>query len=446
MKAEHGIFGLLAIIGSITAVSFLCMTSAFMTRTLAVLFDELPGFVIAAKIAVIAVAVFAIVKGGIHLLTAWNERNHVWPDHAGVLPMVKGGEDYVNHTPPAVALIAAIMGDKKPTAAVARGLLRAGLGQYGTEQVNGEWEVVEPPALEAGTGQFDIGRVDPRTAPHWLFIGQTGSGKSTAAYTVLDQLRQRHNAEFNLCEPGGVDWNRQADHIEYDDIATAIAGEYEVMRERQGYLREHDVSHIADLPESIPYRYLVLEEADSLFDNLNRDRAKDALFHLRELARMGRKTGIGLIALSQTALADVFNTHVRGNLNNVFLFRGSQQIARNWGVSKLVDLPSLPPGRAYDLAYERTIQFPNAARPDLQNGATNSVVRPVVQPVATATTAVDAYSQRLAKGRKPSPAVAKAMRQLHAGGMSKTKICFRFWDYKDGVVWSHLNDALENRI
>ena len=144
MKPEYGIFGVLAVVGSFAVISTLCVTSTYATQTLDVAMSELPGVIIASKVAIIAVSVFAIIKGGIHLLTSWNERNHIWPDHSGVLPLVKSDEDYVNHTPDAVALIAAIMNGQKPTSAVARDLLRAGLGQFGTDQVNGEWEVVEP--------------------------------------------------------------------------------------------------------------------------------------------------------------------------------------------------------------------------------------------------------------------------------------------------------------
>lgn len=374
--------GFILVIGAFAGLVFisaLCWSSAAMQSMITRMADIFPLLTNIIITAIIGAMVFAIVKGALHLYGHAVHIKHVYPDAGGAFPLVESGKSYIDLMPESVRLVQALSDShlaagKKPNATAVRDAITASRAPI--------IDATPLPELTNGIAQFDITSIDPRTAPHWLFIGQTGSGKSTAAYTVLDQLRRSYDAEFILCEPGGVDWNTQSDHIDYDDIADAIEVEYKTMSERQEHLRQHDVNHIADLPSAMPYRYLVLEEADSLFDNLNRDRAKDALFHLRELARMGRKTGIGLIALSQTALADIFNTHVRGNLNNVFLFRGSQQIARNWGVSKLIDLPSLPPGRAYDLAFERTIQFPNASRPDLKRPAikraTNAAIAPIL--------------------------------------------------------------------
>ena len=52
---------------------------------------------------------------------------------------------------------------------------------------------------------------------------------------------------------------------------------------------------------------------------------------------------------------------------------------------------------------------------------------------------------KLERGRKPSAEQAQRIRQLHAGGMPKTAICFQMWGYKDGIVFGHINAALEER-
>ena len=402
----------------------------------------------------------AAIGGGLFVLgravaATWDrlvDARHIWPDANGQFPIVRMGGEYADLTPESVRLMASMVstmgawGQKPSAAAIGRFM------EHATSRADGAGDLaIIDEAQPGGPGLFDIGRIDPVTSPHWLFIGQTGSGKSTAMFTVLRQLRERYGAEFTICEPGGVDWNEQADYISYEDIAGAIEAEYEVMQERQAVLREADVNHVAKLADPLPYRYLVLEEADSLFDNLGRDRAKDAIFHLRELARMGRKTGIGLIALSQTALADVFNTHVRGNLSNVFLFRGSQQIARNWGVSRLVDLQSLRPGQAFDVSYEHVVQFPMAVRPVLRRGA--GVVRSGANGgVSTASTAkkgtapvVLSYPV-LEPGRKPGHREAALIRMWHREGVSKSEIARRIWGYKSSEVWPWVVDAIEGRL
>jgi len=403
-----------------------------------------------------AVSVVAMMIGGAvfvlgrAMAATWDklvDARHIWPDANGQFPIVKVDKAYADLTPESVRLMASMVATmgafgQKPTAAT--------IGRFMQEAIPQAMAGVEMPELadvaeSPADDGFDIGRVDPVTAPHWLFIGQTGSGKSTAMFTVLKQLQERYGAEVVVCEPGGVDWNAQADYIGYEDIAGAIEAEYEVMQERQAALRAADVNHVSRMPEPLPYRYLVLEEADSLFENLGRDQAKDAVFHLREIARMGRKTGIGLIALSQTALADVFNTHVRGNLNNVFLFRGSQQIARNWGVSRYVDLQALAPGQAFDVSYERVVQFPLADRPVLgDSGAvlSGSKTARTIQnrPEPSVPTPV------LPAGRRPGHREAAMMRMWHRNGVSKSEIAERMWGYKNGDVWPWVNDAIEGRL
>jgi len=420
-----------------------------------------------------AVSVVAMMIGGAvfvlgrAMAATWDklvDARHIWPDANGQFPIVKMDKAYADLTPESVRLMASMVATmgafgQKPTAAT--------IGRFMQEAIPRAMADIEMPPLlddeEQMDDGFDIGRVDPVTAPHWLFIGQTGSGKSTAMFTVLRQLRERYGAEFVICEPGGVDWNDQADFISYDDIAGAIEAEYEVMKERQAALREADVNHVSRMPDPLPYRYMVLEETDSLLDNLSRDRAKDAIFHLREIARMGRKTGIGLIALSQTALADVFNTHVRGNLSNVYLFRGSQQIARIWGVSKLVDLQALQPGQAFDVSYERVVQFPMAERPvlsELRRGAgavrdgagrVRSGASTGKNGVSTASTgrngsAPVVLAPVLPPGRRPGHREAAMMRAWYHDGVSKTEIARRIWGYKSSDVWPWVIDAIEGRL
>ena len=50
---------------------------------------------------------------------------------------------------------------------------------------------------------------DPQREPHWLLIGQTGSGKSHGVFAITQAITQRYNSQFLIAERGGIDWNRR---------------------------------------------------------------------------------------------------------------------------------------------------------------------------------------------------------------------------------------------
>lgn len=208
--------------------------------------------------------------------------------------------------------------------------------------------------------------VDPVTRPHWLIVGQTGSGKSTATRYIMSQLAQRYPCEFVICEPGGIDWNRQAAAYSEEGIAQAIGAVHAEFTRRQELLRSADVQHINELEQRLPYIYLVCEEMDSMFDNLrhvDRARALEARGQLRDMARMGRKPGVCLVTVATSATADLFDAAVKKSLANVLLFRNTLQVAYAFGVD--ADLTALPTGTAYSVAHGRIVQFPQMARPNV---------------------------------------------------------------------------------
>jgi hypothetical protein len=207
--------------------------------------------------------------------------------------------------------------------------------------------------------------VDPVTRPHWLIVGQTGSGKSTATRFILQELTRRYACEFCICEPGGIDWNSQAAAYSETGIASAVGAVYAELERRQDLLRADDLQHVSQLG-NLAYLYLVIEEMESVLDNLrdiDPQQAKDARVQLRNVARLGRKVGIGLIAVTQAARTDVFDSHVRTNLANVLLFRNSQTTAEMFRVP--VRLTDLPTGTAFSVAHGRTVEFPLLARPNV---------------------------------------------------------------------------------
>jgi len=297
-------------------------------------------------------------------------------------------------------------------------------------------------------GQLTLDEImafDPRTSPHWLLVGKTGSGKSTAAYAILSQLNRLHNCEFIVMEPGGVNWGKQAAATKTAEIADVIIKMKEELERRQGLLREHDSEHVADLPQPLPYIVLVTEEMDSVFDDLRlteRAARSAAIVALRAIARMGRKAGICLVAVSQSGTSDVFDAHVRKNLSNVLLFKSEHTVSETWRIGER--LSDLPPGKAYSVAHGDFVQFPRHKRPQLtiKKDYAAACTGATVAPVVTVVSQDKAVVPRLERGCEPDEQLAAELRRLHNEGMSKTKLCEMVWGFKDGSVFSVLNRIL----
>ena len=302
--------------------------------------------------------------------------------------------------------------------------------------------------------------LDPEQKPHWLIVGQTGSGKSTATRYIMTELARQHRVEYIICEPGGIDWNMAASATTQRTIAKAIQVVYEEFERRQDILRQADLSHISQLPDKPAYLYLVVEELEAVLDDLKvTDRAlqQETLINLRQIARMGRKPGVGLIAVTQAARTDVFDSHVRTNLANVLLFRNGQGTAEMFRIGQQVTLPALPTGEAFSLAHGHRLRFPMVPRPDVPL-STLYREAPGAQPVqppqpATidgeylAVTGPSATVPTIAlPKRMPTSAEAAAMRDHYRRTQSKSSVCRAFYGYKDGDVWSWVEQALEGAL
>ena len=206
----------------------------------------------------------------------------------------------------------------------------------------------------------------------------------------------------------------------------------------------------------LPYIVLFVDElADWVGDKVFNALALKA-------GRKGRAAGVNLVMSTQRPSSDVVNSSLRAVAGAAIAFRvknyhDSRTILDEKGAELL---PNNRPGRclvwdgqmrecqAYyaGIEEERFDAFTRTLpkKSDIVDGMWRD--KPTVANQPTVTTAVEPLFQRLGRGRKPSPQVAATMRKLRAGGMSKTAICFRYWNYKDGTVWEHLDNALENRI
>jgi hypothetical protein len=228
---------------------------------------------------------------------------------------------------------------------------------------------------------------------------------------------------------------------------------------------------------------------DATMDNLSkldRNRHRVTLVQLRDIARLGRKDAICLFAESQSGLADILDTNIARNFANIFLFNGSQQTAKSFGVSDLVNLPKLPPGVAFSLTHNAEVAFPITPRPELrrshlyqerqlqlpadaeadglgeddqpdsdgvitlepelelepQNGRVYGAETAFSATVPT----VPVPAQRIESRRMPTPIEAARMRAHYARTHSKTAVCMTFYGYKNDDVWEWVMLALEEKI
>jgi hypothetical protein len=293
-----------------------------------------------------------IVASAVGLKWIWNRAHttHAHPE-TGLFPMIPAHWDRQH-----------LNSDRVHTAAA----LASG-GRVAIQAIKALAAEPEPLALPAPEATpltaSQIVDVNPVEKPHWLIVGQTGSGKSNATRHILTELTRRYDCQIAICEPGGVDWGMQVTARDDAGIARVFQNVYVEMLARQERLRQAGAQHISELP-GMAYLFLLVEETEAILDNLrisDRKLAGDTLVAIRNIARMGRKTGIGLIAVTQAARTDVFDSHVRTNMGNLLLFRNSQGTAEMFRVD--VHLANLPTGTAYSVPHGQLVSFPRVQVP-----------------------------------------------------------------------------------
>ena len=409
-----------------------------------------PGLFEAGALVTFGVFVFVVVGGAVAIVRWLNLRSRaVHPGATGLYPLqYHGPARYLDLNQPQAQHLAVMHAAGRATS--------ASVGKVLDWQPAPAAEIpaqVAPPLTPS-----EVVDVDPRTSPHWLLVGSTGSGKTVASYRILSELTRRNPCQVTICEPGGVNWAGQATATNTRDIAAAIGDVHSELVRRQDLLRAADVDHVQDLVPPIPYRVLVAEETETVLDDLRlTDRAtRDAtIIALRSIARLGRKCGIILVAVTQSGTTDVFDSHVRKNIGNVLLFRSEHTVGETWRLGG-VKLQDLPPGAAYSVRHSGMVSFPMTARPVLQ------LVQPAVEaagipvdnwpgytgcdPVVPVASGSDPVVQRLEPGRQPDPTTAATMRRLYSEGWSKTRLCLECWGYKDGPTWSILERVLGGEL
>lgn len=290
----------------------------------------------------------------------WKSAKHIYA-REGMLPAIerKDGTLDASH----------ISEGTQPMAALTGGLGHVDRAPNGVRDAWKPPELVAPDPIKISvTPEQVLDGYDPQREPHWLLLGETGSGKSRAVMSLAQSIARRYSSEFLIAERGGIDWNTQADAHTVQGYAELLDAVENERQYRAGLLRANDVDHVLRLNEPLPLLVVIIEEAENIYKRLlevDREAAKRFLATLQDLAGLGRKQGVVLIVATPTGTSSVFDGPTRRNLGNKLIFRSEAIVGDQWGIPRDVNLAKLPSGTAYATKYACTVTFPLTGRPKL---------------------------------------------------------------------------------
>ena len=131
-----------------------------------------PGLFIALELVVFGVVVFALIGGAVAFVRWLNLRSRAVHHDGGLFPVMYHSGGYVNVNHEQAQALAVMHAAGRATSASVGKVL--------------DWqpEPVQLPAPVPALTPSDVVDVDPRTSPHWLLVGSTGSGKTVASYRI----------------------------------------------------------------------------------------------------------------------------------------------------------------------------------------------------------------------------------------------------------------------
>lgn len=310
-----------------------------------------------------------------------------------------------------------------------------------------------------------------------LVGGVPGSGKTEALGSMLAGLLRQDatgkRVQVGIVDPKMVDFGMVPNNLQalmwpvaktVEDAARLIAAcRHEVERRFTALdtAGARNLAHYnATAVEALPYLVVVVDELADL--------TQDATFvdNALHIGRKGRAAGVTLVLATQRPSSDVVPSSLRAVCGAQIAFRllNSRDSATVLGTSGAESLPAVP-GRC--LVRRSTIETCQAYHADLEgrfypfvhqlprgnvrqlpppvatsgNGAVEADFAPIhrLQPVEVDATQVE----RIAKGRRPTPAQAAQIRALHARGWSANRISARYWGYKDAFTMNAIREILQ---
>lgn len=311
-----------------------------------------------------------------------------------------------------------------------------------------------------------------------LVGGVPGSGKTEALGSMLAALLRfdatGKRVQLGIVDPKMVDFGMVPNNLAalawpvaktVEDAARLIAACRHEVERRFALLDSAGARNLAHYNatavERLPYVVVVVDELADL--------TQDATFveHALHIGRKGRAAGVTLVLATQRPSSDVVPSSLRAVCGAQIAFRllNSRDSGTVLGTSGAESLPAIP-GRC--LVRRSTIETCQAYHADLEgrfypfvHALPRGDVRQLPPP-PVATTAlpvveadftpvhrlqpveVDATQvERIAKGRRPTPAQAAQMRALAARGWSANRLSQKYWGYKDSDTMRFIREVLQ---
>ena len=444
-----------------------------------------------------------IMGGAIYIVKTLAARSRRMYAKDGLFPVVDHGHGrYVNVNEPgaqSLAVLAAV--GRRPTAALAERVIDAHYRQP---------DAPVPPALPALPEQpgYYPTRVDVYSAPlprdltlpvgvggngspvalplrnlgNVLVGGLPGGGKSELLASMMAGLL-RQDASGRTVQVAAVDTKLVSFGLlpnlaalyappaltleDAHGLVSSLAGEVQRRFELLHAARVRSLEELEHTTgERLPYLACFVDELADLSTDPDKARRDRFLALAQEIGRKGRAAGVALVMATQRPSEDVIPSSLRNLAGAAVAFR----VSRNHDSIAVLGEPgaeTLPavPGRCLvkhaDVAQVQgyaagleggTFDRFCAALPQVTTlqplqpedgiAVSNWPTTGAVVPVA----AVVDGCQRLEPGREPDTQLAATMRAWYHAGVSKTAICQRVWQYKDGVTWSILDRVLAGEL
>lgn len=346
-------------------------------------------------------------------------------------------------------------------------------------------ELPPQPALMVGVGGHGPVALPLHNLGNVLVGGVPGSGKTECLASMLAGLL-RYDATGStvrvaIVDPKMVDFGAIPNNLAalmwpvaktVEDAGRLIAAARHEVERRFSALDAAGARNLAqfnaDGNEALPYLVVVVDELADL--------TGDGTFveHALTIGRKGRAAGVSLVLATQRPSSDVVPSSLRAVCGAQIAFRllNSRDSSTVLGVSGAEQLPNVP-GRC--LVRRSTIETVQSYHADLERrfypfvgrlprGETKQLPAPAqverMPPVATGGNEVVEADfapvhrwqppqpvevdqvERIARGRRPTPAQAAQIRQLHATGWSANRLSQRFWGYKDSDTLRFIREVL----
>ena len=186
--------------------------------------------------------------------------------------------------------------------------------------------------------------------PHLLLTGETGSGKSSLLRVILTTLmlkKSEKEIRFVLGDMKRSEFGiyRNVAHVDgvymsESTLQPALMNVKMELERRGELLDQHEVTHIRELPEPIPYIVVAIDEVALLKSN------KKIMAALEDISAVGRSLGVQLILSMQRADYKLMDGKLKNNLTVRISGRQSNESnARIAGVPGAEDIDMDKKGR-----------------------------------------------------------------------------------------------------